>query len=98
MCAVCAAAQTNGVASSNQVESAAAPREVSAQTNEIASAMQRAEDVRATCIQTRRQVCGKVLKILPEGLVVDSGYTNLDQPPLNRSWLQPGAVATGRAQ
>jgi hypothetical protein len=95
---VCAAAQTNLTTVSNQTGSISALAQAPGRTNEMAPTMQRVEEVRATCIQTRRQVCGKILKILPEGLVVDSGYTNLDQPPLNRSWLQPGTVATGRAQ
>jgi hypothetical protein len=34
------------------------------------------EQVRTGCIEGRRLICGKVLKILPDGLVVDSGYTD----------------------
>jgi hypothetical protein len=87
---LCAAAQTNLAVVNNQIGSAS--------TNQIIPPAQRLEKVRTTCIQTRRQVCGKILKILPDGLVIDSGYTNLDQPLLNRLWLQPGSVATGRVQ
>jgi hypothetical protein len=49
------------------------------------------------CIQNRRMICGKIVKITPDGLVVDSGYTNLMRAPLNRSWLIPGTVAATRS-
>ncbi|HEY3861252.1 MAG TPA: hypothetical protein VGO59_05125 [Verrucomicrobiae bacterium] len=55
------------------------------------------ETVRTNCIQGRRIICGKILKVLPEGLVVDSGYTNLMRHPLDASWLLPGTVAAERA-
>jgi hypothetical protein len=69
----------------------------SAQTNNVAtnqtqSAGRRVENARWECTQSRRIICGKILKVLPDGLVIDSGYTNLMRSPLNRSWLVPGAV------
>jgi hypothetical protein len=42
-------------------------------------------------------ICGKILQVLPEGLIVESGYTNLLQRPLGRSWLVPGAAFASRA-
>src|SRR5262249_23177424 len=33
-----------------------------------------------------------------DGLVIDSGYTNLMRPELNRSWLVSGTVAATRAE
>ncbi len=42
-------------------------------------------------------ICGRILKVLPDGIVVDSGYTNLMRAPLNQSWLIPGSVVAGRA-
>jgi len=45
------------------------------------------EQIRMACIQGRRHVCGRVLQVTKSGLVVDSGYPSLLQPPLNRSWL-----------
>ncbi len=42
-------------------------------------------------------IAGKIIKILPDGLVVDSGYTNLARFPLDRSWLIPGTVSATRA-
>jgi hypothetical protein len=68
------------------------------QTNQNESAAQHVEGVRAACIQGRRVVCGKILKVLPDGLIVDSGYTNLMRVPLNRSWLIPGTAVAARAE
>lgn len=56
----------------------------------------RAEQIRKDCIQGRRLICGKVLKVFPDGLVVDSGYTDLLRPPLTESWVVPGTVAAQR--
>ena len=58
----------------------------------ILTPAQRMEAIRVDCIQNRRTICGKILKVLPEGLVIDSGYTNLMRDPLNRKWLVPGSV------
>jgi hypothetical protein len=57
---------------------------------------QRSEQIHSECVLGRRLICGKILKILPDGLVVDSGYTNLTHPPLSASWLVPGSVSAGR--
>jgi hypothetical protein len=62
------------------------------QAQQFESFVHATETIRANCINGRRIVCGRILKILPDGFVVDSGYTNLMQPPLNRSWLVPGTV------
>lgn len=56
----------------------------------------RAEQVRMDCIAGRRLICGKVLKVFPDGLVVDSGYTDLLRPPLTESWVVPGTVTAHR--
>jgi hypothetical protein len=56
----------------------------------------RAEQIRTACIQGRRTICGKILQIFPEGLVVESGYSSLLRPELNRSWLVPGTVIASR--
>src|SRR5581483_946450 len=50
-------------------------------------------DVRAECIEGRRVICGRVLQISKAGLVVDSGYPTLLQPPLNHSWLTRAQAA-----
>jgi uncharacterized repeat protein (TIGR03806 family) len=56
----------------------------------------RAEQLRAELIQGRRCICGRVLKITPSGLVVDSGYPSLLQPPLNHSWVTRANVTPAR--
>lgn len=56
------------------------------------SAAVRSEQIRTQCIDGRRLVCGKVLKIARDGLVVESGYTSLLRPPLTESWVVPGTV------
>ncbi len=38
------------------------------------------------------RICGKVLQIVPAGLVVESGYTNLLNPEFSHSWLVPGDI------
>ena len=65
---------------------------VSAQTNLNV----RAEQIRTACIQGRRHVCGRVLQVTKAGLVVDSGYPTLLQPPLNRSWFTRASAAPVR--
>jgi hypothetical protein len=73
------------------------PEIIQRQTNQVRSEAQRLEDIRLDCIQKRRTICGKILKVLPEGLVVDSGYTNIMRDPLNHSWLVPGSVQAQQA-
>jgi hypothetical protein len=53
----------------------------------------RLEQVRSACIARRHRVCGRVLQVTPSGLVVDSGYASLLQPPFNHSWLTPASAA-----
>jgi uncharacterized repeat protein (TIGR03806 family) len=55
-----------------------------------------AEKTRAECIEGRRRVCGRVLKVTPTGLVVESGYPALLQPPFNRSWVTHSNVVLAR--
>jgi hypothetical protein len=65
--------------------------------DENIAVLQHVEELRARCIENRRIICGKILKVLPDGIVVDSGYTNLMRAPLNQAWLIPGAAAAERA-
>ena len=60
--------------------------------------IERRERSRAECIEGRRSICGKILRVFPNGLLVESGYTNLLREPLTKSWLVPGAVSASRAQ
>src|SRR5215475_7451957 len=73
-----------------------------AQTNEFSvenspsSEIERSEKIRTECLNGRRIICGKILRVLPDGLVVESGYTELLRPPLNTSWLLPGTATVTR--
>ncbi len=94
-----APAQTNLIAFTNRLDTAsnAVTGTVQIQTNQSLSLEQRIQKVRTVCIQNRRRICGKILKVLPDGVVVDSGYTSLMRDRLNRSWLLPGTVVATRA-
>jgi hypothetical protein len=87
-------AQSNDVAIAHISSEASnsVPGIIQAQPNQGLTPAQRIEEIRLDCIQNRRTICGKILKVLPDGLVIDSGYTNLMRAPLNRSWLVPGSV------
>jgi hypothetical protein len=54
---------------------------------------QLAEQTRAECVAGRRFICGKVMQITRAGLVVDSGYTRLLEPPFDKSWLVRGTAS-----
>src|SRR5882672_3994395 len=56
----------------------------------------RAEQIRSDCIKGRRLICGRVLRVSPDGLVVDSGYNDLLRPPLTESWVVPGTATASR--
>src|SRR5258708_2367851 len=75
----------------------------SAAQNQPATDSQKADvqhrnKIRAACIEGRRLICGKILDVLPGGLVVESGYTNLLREPLGKSWLIPGTVESSCAE
>ena len=89
--ALCASAQTNPVAGTGNSPALQSP------TNQVLSAAERFEKIRLDCIASRRIICGKIIKVLPDGLVVESGYTNLMRSPLEKSWLIPGTVTASRA-
>ena len=75
-----------------------APQASPALSTNIPSMQERSEQMRATCIAGRRSICGKILRIFPNGILVESGYTNLVREPLTRSWLVPGTVSAARAE
>ena len=95
---VCAAAsaQTNLAPPTARTESNLNSASNVTQNAEVLAAAQHIEELRAQCIQERRLICGKILKVLPEGLVVDSGYSSLLQTPPNGTWLLPGTVVATR--
>jgi len=74
------------------------PKQLQTNQDQITATFQDSERVRAICIEGRRLVCGKILEVLPDGLVVDSGYTNLLRQPLTQSWLVPGTANASRAE
>jgi hypothetical protein len=78
---------------------ALAQTNVSSTTNQadpVSIRNQRAEQIRAVCINGRRCICGRVIKIVPEGLIVESGYTELMEPRFVGSWLIPGGALVNR--
>jgi len=87
--ALAAGAQTNPVIASTVSNSPAGGDQ---------SAGARAEKIRTGCVAGRRVICGRILQVLPGGLVVDSGYTDLLRPPLSNTWLVPGRVVASRPQ
>ena len=89
-------AQTNA-APTNLSESASSPvMAQSSVTNQNPSAIELSERLRAECINGRRSICGRILRIVPDGIIVESGYTNLLRPSLSGSWLLPGTVVASR--
>ena len=95
-----AGAQSNAIAGSVSPNDAASPglTQTAATVGAERVAVQREQAVRAACIDGRRLVCGRIMDILPQGLVVESGYTNLLREPLSRSWLIPGAAEASRTE
>jgi len=86
-----------GLASSTNKTASAHGSEKAALNQDAQNALaQKAELARMSCIEGRRYVCGRVLQILPDGLVVDSGYAELLRPPFNQSWVVRGNVALTR--
>ena len=75
---------------------ARAQTNVAAQADKVRAFIEATEKVRTQCVEGRRTICGRIEKVLPEGLIIDSGYTNLLRMPLERSWLLPGTVEARR--
>lgn len=93
--ALSACGQTSGPVTATNAPPAGQVVASTTDTNRLA-VLQHIEAVRAECIQGRRSICGKILKILPDGLIIESGYTDLLRPPLASSWLVPGTVVAHR--
>jgi len=71
-------------------------KSISNETSRTASSTNRAELIRTDCIAGRRIICGRVLQVTLDGLVVDSGYVDLLRPALSQSWVVPANVAASR--
>jgi hypothetical protein len=65
-------------------------------TNQSSPVLLLSEQIRAECINGRRSICGRILRIVPDGVIVESGYTNLLRESLHTSWLVPGTAAAER--
>jgi hypothetical protein len=89
-----AAAQT--VANTNAPMAGISENATASKTQDARALAQKAEQLRPVCINGRLRVCGQVVQVKPDGLVVDSGYTDLLRPELSRSWVAPGTVAATR--
>src|SRR3974390_2444861 len=65
-----AGAQTNSDVLPNPTvrSSNAASQVVQAEMKESFAKAQRIEQIRATCIEERRRICGKIVKMLPDGI------------------------------
>jgi len=72
------------------------PKPAAVQLQNPAALAQLTEQTRTSCIQGRRRIAGRVLQIVPEGLVVDSGYPDLLRPELSRSWVARNNVSASR--
>jgi hypothetical protein len=82
------------LAQSNQV--AVASNAVTSQIQQPHPPKKDAREIRAACIVGRRIICGRVLEVTHDGIVVDSGYTSIMQPPFNHSWVVPAETAPKR--
>lgn len=88
------AAATSAESSTNVAASARPPsRPDQAAAAELA---ERSERIRTACIEGRRYICGRVVQVTADGLVVDSGYSRLLAHPFNQSWVVRGTASIER--
>ena len=95
-----ARAQSPSIPSTNSQKEAAIPeaRHTQDASATAGSTFRDHERIRMACIEGRRLICGRILELLPEGLVVESGYTNLLREPLGKSWLIPRTAQASKAE
>jgi hypothetical protein len=91
-----ASAQTNSPAAAggNKDTGSSSNSQSTVTTNQDPIAL--SEQIRAECISGRRTICGRIIRLVPDGIVVESGYTNLLREPLSKSWLISSTVKTER--
>lgn len=89
--ACCARSQTNSIPAASNPTSFAKLTSPAPEPEAV-----RAEEIRASCLANRRCVCGRVLKVFPTGVLVDSGYTTLFRSALRGAWLLPSTVMARR--
>ena len=85
-------AQTSATAGTNS--SPTAPDAQSTRSDSATAV--RAEKIRAACLEGRRCVCGRVLKVFPTGVLVESGYPSLLRDSLHGAWHLPATVVASR--
>ena len=62
-------------------------------TNRL-SMLKLSEQLCGQYIAGRHLICGMILRNSPDGILVESGYTNLVRVPLTRSWLVLGITSS----
>jgi hypothetical protein len=72
------------------------PRTNSEPNSSNVSPTVREEQLRAQCLEGRRCVCGRVLKVFANGVLVESGYPSLLRAALHGAWHLPGTVVASR--
>jgi hypothetical protein len=91
------AAWNAGLPAAAQTNALKPPPPIIADGKAKVSQVEISEQLRVQCIADRRTICGKILRIFPNGILVESGYTNLLREPLTKSWLAPGSVVASLA-
>jgi len=91
-------AQTNSVVSTEAGKETVGPARNDSKPAPNTAALRHEQEVRTLCIEGRRLICGRILEVLPDGLIVECGYTNLLREPLSRSWLIPATAQASRAE
>jgi hypothetical protein len=90
-------AQTNTAPATNSGSLQSTGTVTLSTTNQNTDVIALSERLRTECINGRRSICGKILRILPDGIVVECSYTNLLRQPVSKAWLFPGTVVASRA-
>jgi hypothetical protein len=85
-----ASAQTNSPTTRNKDTRSSSNSQSASNQNPIALS----ERLRAECISGRRTICGRIIRLVPDGIIVECGYTNLVREPLSKSWLISSTVKT----
>jgi len=72
------------------------PDDAASMQKQVAS-VESKEQIRGRCLEGRRSICGRIVRIFPDGILVEAGYTNLLREPLTKSWLVPATVTASPA-
>ncbi len=72
------------------------PKTLPLPTSLVQTQAVRAEQLRTACLEGRRCVCGRVLKVFPTGVLVESGFPSLLRDSLHGAWHLPRTVVASR--